>query len=194
LTDGDNAVVNSDRLIVAGYVLVVPAPRPPGQEYAVLPETFLTISDCLMSDLPRPEFWDWYVDRQEAEHERMSRAPHAETVTVAMSLEDALDFMWQQGGAEQPYFDLLRTQSRLPAGSAVLGYELVGAEWTLDFHSWHCHGYAAEAFDELRVQLNEFGLIDAYEQATRVLTWMLRQPPENQPAPVEWTVVAIARP
>lgn len=89
--------------------------------------------------------------------------------------------MQQQGGAEQPYFDLLRTQSRLPVGSTVLGYELVGAEWTLDFHSWHCHGYAAEAFDELRVQLNEFGLIDNYEQATRVLTWMLRQPPENQP-------------
>ncbi|GAA1559495.1 hypothetical protein GCM10009789_11080 [Kribbella sancticallisti] len=185
--------MNSDELIVAGYVLVVPTPRPAGQEY-VLPGTFLTISDCLMSDLPRPGFWDWYVDHQEAEHERMSRAPHAETVTVAMTVEDALNFMQQQGGAEQPYFDLLRTQSRLPAVSTVLGYELVGAESTLDFHSWHCHGYAAEAFDELRVQLNEFGLIDTYAQATRVLTWMLRQPPENQPAPVEWMVVAIARP
>jgi hypothetical protein len=184
--------MNGDQLIVAGYVLAVPTPRPPGQEY-VLPETFLTVSDCLMSDLPRPEFWDWYVDRQEAERARMCRASHAETVTVAMTLEDALNFMPEQGGAEQPYFDLLRAQSRLPAGASTLGYELVGAEWSLDFHSWHCHGYAAEAFDELRVELNEFGLINTYEQATRVLTWMLGQPPENQPAPVKWIVVALAR-
>lgn len=75
----------------------------------------------------------------------------------------------------------------------MLGYELVGAEATLDFHSWHCHGYAAGAFIELGVELNEVGLIDTYEQATRVLTWMLGQPPENQPAPVEWLVVALAR-
>lgn len=115
-------------------------------------------------------------------------------MTVAMTLEDTLYFMRQHGAAEQPYFDLLRTRSRIPAGSAVLGYEVVGAEWTLDFHSWHCHGYAAEVFDELRVQLNEFGLIDTYEQASRLLTWMLRQAPENQPEPVEWTVVAIVRP
>jgi hypothetical protein len=190
---GDNAVVNSDQLIVAGYVLVAPTPRPNGQEYEPLPETFLTISDCLMSDLPRPEFWDWFVDRQEAEHARMTRAPQAETLTVAMTLEDGLKFMREQGGPEQPYFDLLRAQLRLPAGAAMLGYELVGAEPTLDFHSWHCHGCAAAAFDELRVELNEFGLIDTYEQGTRVLTWMLGQPPENQPAPVEWMVVALVR-
>jgi hypothetical protein len=42
--------------------------------------------------------------------------------------------------------------------------------------------YAAAAFDELRVGLNEFGLIDTYAQATRVLRWMLGQPPERQPA------------
>jgi hypothetical protein len=111
-----------------------------------------------------------------------------------MTLEDALSFIREHGGVEQPYFDLLRTESWLPAGSAVLGYELVGAEATLDFHSWHCYGYAAGAFDELRVQLNEFGLIDTYSQATRVLTWILGQPPENQPAPVPWVVVALARP
>jgi hypothetical protein len=159
----------------------------------VLPETFLTISDCLMSDLPQPEFSDWYVDRQEAERARVAGAAHAETVTVAMTVEDAVDFMQMQGGADQPYFDLLRRRSGLPAEATILGYELVGAEMSLDFHSWHCHGYAAAAFEELRVGLNEFGLIDTYEQATRVLTWMLGQPPENQPAPVEWRVVAPAR-
>jgi hypothetical protein len=185
--------MNSDPLIVAGYVLAVPTPRPSGLKWALLPETFLTISDCLMSDLPKPEFWDWHVDRQEAERARVAGAAHAETVTVAMTVEDAVDFMQMQGGADQPYFELLTRRIRLPAGAAISGYELVGAEMSLDFHSWHCHGYAAEAFDELRVGLNEFGLIDTYDQATRVLTWMLGQPPENQPTPVEWRVVGLAR-
>lgn len=186
--------MNSVELIVAGYVLLVPTPRPASQGYAVLPETFLTISDCLMADLPRPEFWDWYVDRQEAERDRMSRAPHAETITVAMAPGDALNLMQEHGGTEQPYFDLLRTQSRLPAESQILGYEVVGADWALDFHSWHCHGYAAEAVEGLRVQLNEVGMLDSYHEAARVLTWMLSRPVEDQPAPVDWMVVAIARP
>jgi hypothetical protein len=191
--EGNHVVINSNQLIVAGYVLAVPTPRPPGPKGALLLETFLTISDCLMSDLPKPEFWDWYVDRQEAERARVARAAHAETVTVAMTVADAVDFMLLQGGADQPYFELLRRRSRLPAEATIIGYELVGAETSLDFHSWHCHGYAAEAFDELRVGLNEFGLIDTYEQATRALTWMLGQPPETSPPPVEWRVVGLAR-
>jgi hypothetical protein len=41
-------------------VLVVRAPQPPGHEQ-VLPEQFLAISDCLMADLPDPDFWDWFL-------------------------------------------------------------------------------------------------------------------------------------
>jgi len=43
------------------------------------------------------------------------------------------------------------------------------------------------------VDLNGFGLIDTYEQATRMVRWMLGQPSENQPAPVERIVVALVR-
>lgn len=74
------------------------------------------------------------------------------------------------------------------------GYGGSRADWSLDLPSWHCHGSATEAFDELQARLNEFGLIDTHGQASQVLSWMLEQPPENQPAPVEWTVVALARP
>ena len=55
LVRGENVGMNRPELILAGYVLATPARRPPGHEQ-VLPETFLTISDCLMADPPRPEF------------------------------------------------------------------------------------------------------------------------------------------
>lgn len=192
-TVAENGFVKTSQLILAGYMLVVPTPRPPGHEQ-VLPEKFLTISDCLMDDLPRPEFWDWYVDRDEAEHVRLSDAPHAETMAVAMNPDEARTFMEGQGGVDQPYFELLKMGRELPERSHVLGYEPVGAEETLDFHSWHCHGYAPEARSELDLRLNEQGMIGTYDEATRVLGWMLGQPPENQPAPVDWVVIALARP
>ena len=157
------------------------------------PQEFLTISDCLMDELPRPELWDWFVDRDVAEPARSSAAPHAETLTVAMSPTNADAFMAARGGAGQPYFELLRARTRLPAQSRVLGFEVFGAEWSMDFHSWHCHGYATEACEGLGVRLNEFGLLKTLDDATTVLNWMLGQPPENQPEPVPWTVVALAR-
>jgi hypothetical protein len=189
---GENVGVNRPQLILAGYVLAVPALRPPGHEQ-VLAEEFLTISDCLMADLPRPEFWDWFVHHGDATSARQSLAPEADVLAVAMTPGDADGLMREQGGAEQPYFELLRTRQPLPIEVDLLGFEIVGAEWTLDFHSWHCHGYAPQACPQLDVQLNDSGLIATYHDAVKLLDWMLAQPPENQPKPVEWTVVAIAR-
>jgi hypothetical protein len=188
----DHGLVTQEELLVAGYVLVIPAARPPDQE-RVLPAQLLTISDCLMADLPRPEFWDWFVDLEVAEQERAARAPKSEIVAVAMDPGDARAFMREQGGPEQPYFELLRTGQRVPASATVLGYEVVGAEWTLDFHSWHCHSYALDVARELGVRVNRYGLIDTYENAVRVLDWMMNLPPEEQPEPVEWTVVGLTR-
>jgi hypothetical protein len=42
-------------LIVAGWVLVVPTPTPQVLSKG-LPSSIWTVSDCLMRDLPRPEF------------------------------------------------------------------------------------------------------------------------------------------
>lgn len=189
----NNGVVRSDQLIVAGYVLVVPTERPSAPGFRGLPATFLTISDCLMDELPRPECWDWYLDRHEAERARMSAAPQSENLTVAMTSADAAAFMSETGGARQPYFDLLRTETRLQEHVSVLGYEVVGAEETLAFHSWNCHGYLPGAVDELGTEINKFGLISTYEHAARVLEWMLAMPSDRQPAPVPWTVAALAR-
>lgn len=173
-------------LIVAGYVLLRPAPCPPGLES--VPDTILTISDCIMDTLPHPEFWDWYQSQAEAEAAQAS-APDTRAVAVVMAKADAPEFIDETGGTAMPFHALLQTQT--PAEGALLGYELVGAEATLDSHSWHCYGVADQLKLSLGVGVNDHGLIDNFADARRALGWMLELPAEEAVAPVPWTVVGL---
>ena len=186
--------VTRDELIVAGWVLVraVATPRTLGHS---LPAQLITISDCIQDDLPRPEPWlgDWFQDAHEAHLAATKAAGEVPTiVTVAMHPEDAAAFIAQWDGDGSPWFDLVRQQSPLPPETRMLGYEVVGAEEELYFHSWHCHGYADEVLDALGVVTNNNGLILNLADARSVLAWMLERPDSEAPKPVPWTVVALA--
>ena len=188
-----DCVTAGDALIVAGWVLVreVDTPAPLG---TTLAPRLMTISDCIQDDLPRPDPWlgDWFQDKIEAtKAAARARGERPLVVTVAMSQRDATAFVdeWEEPAV---WFDLLRRGEPLPLGAQVLGYEVVGAEEALDFHSWHCHAYADDAQEALDISVNRFGLIPSLEQARAVLTWMLGLPDAEAPAPVPWTVVALA--
>lgn len=176
-------------LLLAGYVLTRPAKAPPG--LSTVPPQIITLSDCIMDDLPRPEFWDWFQSRQEVEAAEGDRE-QTDLVAVAIAPLDAEVLMGEMGGPEMPYFDLLR-KSTIASGEPI-GYEVVGAEATLDFHSWHCHGYADEVARDIGIRVNDLGLLATYEDAVSVLDWMLARPIDEAPAPVPWTVVALLRP
>lgn len=179
--------------IVAGWVLIIPTltPRALGKR---LPASILTISDCIMVDLPRPEFWDWYLERSTAELNRESGAPESHVITVAMHPVDAADFLAvEEGEGEQAgYFDLLRSSHALPDDCQVLGYEVVGAEDLLDFHSWHCHSFADEVVKALGITVNDHGLLQTRDEGLAVRDWMIELPSTKAPASVYWTVVALA--
>ena len=179
--------MTDDDLILAGYVLTVPSDAPPGM--ATVPTPIVTISDCIMKTLPRPEFWDWFQDLDEAERAHSTQAPAAQITAVTMRPADAVALMAEIGGAGQPYFALLEQQVRFDG--AVHGYEVVGAEHTLDFHSWHCHGYADEVSEALGIHVNGIGLLPTYSSAAAVLKWMLDRPESEAPKPVPWVVVAL---
>ena len=78
------------------------------------------------------------------------------------------------------------------AQARIIGCEVVDAEEHLDFHSWHCHEYAADVRADLGVVLNERGLIPSLPLAQSILRWMLECPIAEAPKPVPWTVVALA--
>lgn len=179
-----------DGLILAGYVLTVPADAPPGM--ATVPRSILTISDCIMRTLPRPKFWDWYGTYEEAALARAEHAPDVNVTPVALRPADAESLMGEMGGTRQQYFATLR--KLVPFTGEVLGYEIVGAEDTLDFHSWHCHGYADEASDAIGVRVNDLGLLSDYSSADAVFRWMLARPSREAPTPVPWVVVALGAP
>lgn len=180
------SVTDAD-LLVAGYVITAPGSAPPGE--STLPAAITTISDCIMPDLPRPEWWDWFTDVDEALSAQSTCLEATQLTTVALHRADASDFMKVMGGAEQPSFDKLRQLD--PVVGSVLGYEVVGAEVNLDFHSWHCHGYADAVSESLRIRVNRLGLLSTYSDASEVLRWMLGLPSSESPAPVPWVVVAL---
>lgn len=180
----------SPPMLLVGYVWTRPAAPPPG--LASVPASILTISDCIMDDLPRPEFWDWFLSVEDAvAARRPNDSGEMQVVAVAMTETDADRLVDELDGGEMPYVELLN--SRVPARGELLGYEVVGAEDTLDFHSWHCHGYADEVSHDLDIQVNEHGLLASYEDAVSVLDWMLARPADQAPAPVPWAVVGLLR-
>lgn len=175
--------------IVAGYVLVRPAAAPPGM--TSVPAQIVTISDCIMDDLPRPEYWDWFLNIDEAIRAR-AVIPDATIVAVGLEPDDARDLVEEMGGPAQPFFSLLHNE--VPAYGTLLGYEVVGAEQTLDFHSWHCHGYADDLLAARGIGLNDLGLFPSLTDARTALDWMTSLPADEAPAPVPWLVVALFSP
>ena len=186
--------VSTDVLIVAGWVLVR-ATDTAAFLGASMPPRLLTISDCIQDELPRPAPWlgDWFQNRDEADAAARSLGdPSVMVVTVAMPRPEAEKFARGWAGEDAPWLALLRRAVPLPADAKVLGYEVLGAEEVLDFHSWHCHGYADEVRADLGVALTDHGLIPEVSAARSILSWMLARPRAQAPKPVPWTIACLA--
>ena len=171
-----------------------------------MPASFLTITACLLEDLPRPEFWGWYTERSEAQADPDRRAPSAELLAVGLIRGDVQRFMDDHSPSPGPArydneytgvptpLDLLSTGQPLPQDAEILGFDVVGVDHGIAlFHSWLCHSYEASVWKDLRIRLDPRGLLDTYENAARVLGWIESRPSEQAPEPVPWTVIAVAR-
>lgn len=104
-------------LVVAGYVLTLPADAPPNDD--ALPPKILTISDCIMADFPRPEFWDWFLDVDDAKQAQAATASHPDVMQVAMRRSDVPQFVAANGGADQPHLSLLTRDQTVRGGFLV---------------------------------------------------------------------------
>ncbi|MEU9474834.1 hypothetical protein [Streptomyces sp. NPDC048191] len=200
-------LLKADDVVLGGYVLALPVVREPWQDSNLVPARFVTISRCFLADgTPHPEFYDWYIDRAEAEHARIRFAPAAELLAVGLSQEDAQllkrdhasSTTWAESeereSTEPSALTLLSAGQSLPPDARILGFDVVGVEYGVSFsHSWLCYSYEAEVWGELRIRPNAEGLLPSYESAVEVLAWMDSRPAEKAPEPVPWTVVIIAR-
>lgn len=174
---------------LGGYVLTAPTARGRFQSRS-LPDPYLTISSCLQDHVPEPEFIDWYTDRQEAEVVRAKWHHPLDLIAVGLTEEEAAEL--RSGAESSAAFVFSLLDQRLPVpSSTLLGFEIVGAEATLQFHSWHCHDYLHEAERELGVSVNQVGLFNDHRDAERVRDWMVSQPAATAPKPVPWVVVSL---
>lgn len=142
----------SDELVMVGWTLIRPVPSPPELGHG-LPPLLTTISQCIQDDLPRPEWADWTVDRSLLDRARLDTPPHTTVMAVAMTGVEADTFLTQVRDRDDRSLALLRRHE--PALGEPLGFEVVGAQFDLVFHSWHCHGYADQARSALGVTLPE---------------------------------------
>lgn len=67
---------------------------------------------------------------------------------------------------------VLREGKLLPAGSNLLGFELVGYSYNNLGHSWLCSGIEKEMHELFGIRPNQYGLIDSYEDAKKVYEWI----------------------
>jgi hypothetical protein len=180
---------------LGGYILCTPTRRDAWQSDS-LPDPFMTISSCLQDRVPEPEFIDWYTHRQQAEEVRAGWSGELDLIAVSLSDRESVELTADQqldAAVDDLTFGLLNQRSDVPTAATALGYEVVGVESPLQFHSWHCHDYLDEARRELGVRINQLGLFDDHRDAEQVRDWMLSLPVESSPEPVPWVVVGLHR-
>ena len=177
---------------LAGYVLTAQTARGRWQSRS-LPDPYLTISSCLQDRVPEPDFIDWYTDRQEAEAVRAGWGHPLGLIAIGLTEAEEAELRSGAEVGDEFSYSLLNQRLPVPDRSTLLGYEIVGAEPALQFHSWHCHDYLHDAERELGIRVNQLGLFDDQRDAVRVRDWMLSLPVERSPKPVPWVVVSLNR-
>jgi hypothetical protein len=197
--DAELGPVDAERLWLGGYLRVPRAERE-GWASDVLPPRFISVSECLTGVHHGPEFWAWYTDPATA-----AACYEGTLLAIGFTSGDAADLAQEitsdlgppagqvlaQGVPE--CLELLAAAAPMPDDSRLRGFEVIGVECALSsVHSWLCHGYEVDVAAALDLRLNQWGLLDTYPQASSVLAWMQALPAEQAPAPVYWTIAAIA--
>lgn len=188
-----------DQLLLGGHLRVPRAQRESWQSDLV-PPRFISMSECLTGVDHGSEFWAWHTDPAVA-----AARGGGTLLAIGFTGDDAAALVQEVAADLGPSagrvsaqdvpecLELLVAAAPMPDDARLRGFEVIGVEFALSsVHSWLCHGYEVDVAAALDVRVNRWGLLDTYPQASSVLAWMETLPDEQAPAPVHWTVAAIA--
>jgi hypothetical protein len=172
--------------VLAGWSLIKPTTIP----QMMRGEPFLTLSDDLGDDVPRPEFDPWYSSLDEALAAASSH-PGIGTRVVAVGLlaEDVQVLIGPDGIV--PWWLQLAARDVAVDVSTALGYDVIGFEDVPGIHSWLCHGYDTDPALPPRLAAGRSGLFETASDASTFRTWLWSRPPAESPYEVPWVVAAL---
>jgi hypothetical protein len=71
----------------------------------------------------------------------------------------------------------------------ILGYDLIGLESSGDFHTFHCHDLADDLINRFDLKINDYGLIEKYDNWSDLTSFMNDE--DNGFEPVPWYFVKV---
>lgn len=90
---------------------------------------------------------------------------------------------------EYGVFKMIEKRRALEGGGSPRGFEVLSYEYGLE-HSWLCNSLEREAFEQLGITPNELGLLDTFENASRVVDYVNRDDVGAEPGLwLPWMVV-----
>jgi hypothetical protein len=90
---------------------------------------------------------------------------------------------------EYGVFEMIEKRRGLDGGGSPRGFEVLSYEYGLE-HSWLCNSLEQEAFEQLGITPNEMGLLDTFEEASRVAEYVNREDVGAEPGLwLPWLIV-----
>ncbi len=184
-------MTSEDTFALAGFVA---APRwlPPDSPWtSLLPPTVATVSDCLTDFVPAsddPLTAPWHFDLASAL--AASRETGAHTLSMNLATPETATLLKRFGGWGQAEFHPLWRHLTHPVAAPTgvgLGFEVVGFE-AGRLHSWLCNSLQCDARDNLRIAVNQLGLLDTLDQARAVAVMANSDPGTEE---VDWVAAYI---
>ncbi|WP_417857744.1 hypothetical protein [Xanthomarina gelatinilytica] len=88
-------------------------------------------------------------------------------------------------------YNKLKTKELNLEKNEFLGYDIIGIEAGGDFHSFHCNDLSNDLKDKFGIKINDFGLIETFENWDKLMEYMNDE--SNGFEPVPWFYVKVNR-
>lgn len=126
-----------------------------------------------------------------------SHLPDVEILSVYFPESEANDFLEEFKPQKKEYGtlglwdNLSKKVEEDPSSEAVIvGYDLIGVEWSGNFHTFHCHDLAKDLKEKFNVSVNQHGLLDKADNWQEIVGYMNNE--ENGFEPVPWFFVKVS--
>jgi hypothetical protein len=116
----------------------------------------------------------------------LKHLPDIKLLSIALSEPYRIEFIEENkpkpGMGEGGVYQKLLQRQLLDPTAITRGFEILGDEWGGQFHSFFCNSLDTDYKEQLNISLNQYGLIDRYEEAVRAADYTSLDEVKAEPA------------